>query len=245
MTSPHGPATIPGLSPAGDAQNGAIRPDGHHFERVANGYHPGHVDNFIRGLYRDLREAQHRAAQAVKVAERGVADVAETPQGRQLLVDFMKLAFDELTQERAAAAADGARLIEDAKAEAEAIIAGANSQASSTVGGAREQADALLASARSQATETLDRATAQAAAVNQGAARRLDAISKQHQVLLDRIGHLHAGTGQMLHMETERGTLEEEVRRIAGGLPEDAAPAVTASAPAQLTASAETTGPQE
>lgn len=241
MTSPHGPATIPGLSPV--VEGGSPKPDGRHFAIVPNGYHPGHVDSYVHRLLGDLRSAEQRAAEAFRVAGKGAADVAGTPQGRQLIADLMKLALDEVTQQREAAAADGAKIIADAKSEAAVILADANSQASKVVSGAHEQADTLLTSARAQATDTLDTANAQAAAVSQGAARRLDAISKQHDVLLSRIGHLHAGAGQLLAMEADRGTLEEEVQRIAGGLPTDAV--VAASAPAQLTASAETTGPQE
>jgi vacuolar-type H+-ATPase subunit H len=212
MTAGPRSRTMPNLAaPPGGHSPG--KPDGQHFELVPSGYHPQHVDEYVRSLLQQLRAAEERAARAVGAAARDVARAAETPQGRQLLADLIKLAADEITGQQAAAAAEGARIVADARAEAEAILARANDEGAQRVAGAREQADSVVSSARASAGQLMDEATARAQAVTDHAQRRLDALVQLHDQTLSQLRRVHEVTTGTLDMEEKRGPLADEVAR--------------------------------
>lgn len=227
------PPTMPNVTiPPGDIRRDS-KPDGEHFARVANGYHPGHVDEWARRIIDRLRQAEAKVAELSAAA---VREVGRSPEGKQLLADLMKLALDEITGQKEAAAAEGARILSDARAEAAAIIEQASKDSAGLVSGAREQSDALLESARKGASDMLDKATTRAQAVSEGAQRRLDAVTASHEQLLARFRELHAGMGELMSRESERGTMADEVARLTGE-PAEVAAAADASAQPELTAS--------
>lgn len=225
--------TMPNLTiPPGGHSPG--KPDGQHFDRVPDGYHPRHVDDYVRSLLQQLRAAEANAARAIGTAAHDVARAAETPQGRQLLADLIKLAADEITGQKEAAAAAGARIIADARAEAEAILAQASDQGAQLAAGAREQADSVVSSARASAGQLMDQATTRAQAVTDHAQRRLDALVGLHDQTLGQLRRVHEVTAGTLEMEEKRGLLADEVARAAGDIPPPPEPAQAAlEAPAK------------
>lgn len=208
------PPGVPQGPPPGAHRSG--RPDGEHFERVPSGYHPVHVDDYIRRLLGELKAAEKRAEELARAA---VREVSSTPQGRELLADLIKLAADEITGQKEAAAAEGAQIIADARAEAEAIIARANDESGRMAAGAREQADAVVSTARASASELLDQATLRATAVTDHAQRRLDALTQLHDQTLGQLRRVHEVAGGTLEMEEKRGSLADEVARAMGESP--------------------------
>ncbi len=197
-------------------------PEGSHplFERVTRGYHMQQVDDYIRDLLERLHGVEQRLAGPV---ERAASEAVHSPQAKQAIDELMRLALDEILGNKAAAEAEAARLLATAQQEAGQVLSAARGEADEMVSGAREQTASLLSDARGQARKMLDDA---AARVDE-ADRRVAALASVHKQTLTRLSEISQVTSQVMATEADRGPVQGDR-------------ALHASAPAQLTAAAET-----
>jgi len=193
------------------------------FDRTRNGYHIGQVSTFVSRLLARVDELEKSIAGLAGRVPHALEHEAATPQGQQLIADLMKLATDEITGQKAAAATQIAGMIEDAEGQKSVLLADAGKQAEVLIAAAREQVDTLLNDARAQSKQMTDSAAARAAAVADGAARRQEVLKGAHADTLDRLTEINQVTGQLLDSERARGSLDDEVVRVL--------PAVGAAAP--------------
>jgi cell division septum initiation protein DivIVA len=214
-----------------DAEVTGREPEQPLFERVSHGYHMPQVDDYIRRLLARLHEAELALVQPL---ERDAAAAVHSPAARQMIDELMRMALDEIMGQKAAAQQEADQLLASAREMAAQISQEATSEADTMVAGAREQSATLLNDARASARSLLAKATARAEAVTEAGERRLTALITTHEQTLARLAEISSVTTRLGDMERERGSLRDEVDRAVGE-----APAVAASAPAQLTAAAE------
>lgn len=195
-------------------------PDMPQFDKTHRGYHIGQVNDFVTSLLHRIAALEHSLASAVGELPHDIALAAQSPQGQKAIDELLKLALDEITGQKAAATAQAAQVVADARAEADKLVAAAS-----------EQVTTIVEGARSQAKQLTDNAAARAAAVSEGADQRLQALMDQHAETISRLGQINQVTGQLLTLEKNRGNLREEVERV---MPATAA--VAASARPELTA---------
>lgn len=183
------------------------------FEQVVKGYDPRQVDGWVASMLKHVQEMEERVAQAGSELFHGIES---NPAAKRSIGELMQLALDEITGNKAAAAAEIAQMIADAQQDASQTRVTAQMEAQQVTSGAREQAATVLADARSQAKEMLDGASAHASAVTDGAQRRLQQLTDIHEETVKRLAQAHQVTGDLVQSETERGSLRDEVARIAG-----------------------------
>jgi cell division septum initiation protein DivIVA len=193
---------------------------GRSFSDAQRGYHKGEVDNWVQQAQYEIARLTRAAEHAGQQAFTFLRHEADSPQGQQLLGDLAKLMMDEITGQRAAAAADIEQMIAGAHQQAEQILADARAKADQAVSRATQQASTLLDSARSDAKNTVDQAEAHAAAVHEAAGARLAQIVKIHQDTLDQVSQVNAKvtqiasvTSQVMAAEQQRGDVSGEVTR--------------------------------
>lgn len=194
------------------------------FDAVRNGYHPDQVDSFIDRMMKRLHEAEQRLAEVGREAGHVLAEAASSPQATRLISDLMRLAADEVLQNKAAADAQVAQVLSDARAEAAEILQAARDEADRVSAGAREQSETVLNGARAEARRMTGEAAAHSAAVSEAAGKRLQLMMDQHAEGIRRMTEVHEVTGQLLKADAERGGLDEEVQRALTGAGHQALP---------------------
>lgn len=181
------------------------------FAVVMRGYDGQEVDAWIK---RALAYVRHLEQEGLTKAEAILRAAAFSPQGQKSIADLLQLAADEVTQNRVAAAQESAQVVADAEALAAQVKAAAQQEALQLVAGAQDQANTVLQGAHAQGKQMLDDAAQKAAAVNQGAEARMAEVTRIHGETLRRLGEMNRVTGELLHSESDRGSLEDEVQRI-------------------------------
>jgi cell division septum initiation protein DivIVA len=187
------------------------RPDGQNFSTAQRGYHKGEVDNWVRWA---LHEIETLTEGAVSFAHRE----AGSPEGQKMLADLIQIAADEITGQKAAAAAEIEQMIAGAHQQSDSIIADARAQAEKITASATQQAASLVNSARTDAKKTTDDAAAHAAAVHETAEERLRQFIKIHEDGLARLAQVNQVTSQVLDAEKSRGSLRDEVDKALAAL---------------------------
>jgi cell division septum initiation protein DivIVA len=195
------------------------------FPVVARGYDRRQVDEHVGGLRGEIERLRHLLGDGASRALHAV----ESPRGEQAIVDLMRIAVDEIERNQAAAAADVAKMLEDARGEAAQTREEARKEATAMVAGARQQADTVLSTARAEGKRMTDKAAAESAAVSEGAARRLDGLRTLHAETLTRLGMIRDVTDRALTAESERGSMDDEFHRAMSGT----APQLTAGSERQ------------
>jgi len=198
------PSRSPGAQPA--AGTGS-------FARVAKGYDVRQVDEHLQHLWTRIRELEERLARAGGDL---LHQAESSPAARKAIGDLMQLALDEITGQRAAADAEIAQLLSDARMEAAQVRGAAQQEAAQAGAGAREQSGIILAQARDEAKKLLDDAAAHATAVTEGAQHRLRVLTGIHEDTVSRLAEINQVSGSLIGSERDRGSLAEEVARIAG-----------------------------
>jgi hypothetical protein len=181
------------------------------FDAVMRGYDGRQVDEWVHNT---LAYVERLEKQGLSKAELILRTAAGSPAGQKAIADIFQLAADEITQNQAAAAQEAAQVVADAEALAAQIKAAAEQEALQVVSGAQEQANTVVQQAHAQGKSLLDDAAQRAAAVHQGAEARMAEVTRIHGETLRRLGERNRVTGDLLHSETERGSLADEVDRL-------------------------------
>lgn len=201
------------------------------FHRVQSGFHPGEVKEVfmqlvseITGLRGHVAHLEERLRHAAGQGVQEVVKAAQSPAGHQTILDLLQIAASEIEGDRAAAAAEVAKMISDSEAAAASKISGATDQASSILRNARTQAHDMMSGAaaqsatvldgaRSEAKGMLDQASAKAAAVELAAGNRQAALKAQHEETMARLRKIREVVGGVVDAEEKRGSLDDEVAK--------------------------------
>jgi cell division septum initiation protein DivIVA len=137
-------------------------------------------------------------------------------------------AKEETDKSRAEAQEKAERMLGAAQEQAESTVAGAKAEADKArntarteaeqqVADATKRAETTVATAKAQAKQQLDEATARATAIHDGAERRLNLLMSRHTEAIRRLTEIRDVVTTLVAGEAERGSLEDEVARLAAG----------------------------
>ena len=181
------------------------------FDAVMRGYDGRQVDDWVKSA---LAYIERLEKEGLSKADLILRAAAGSPAGQKTIADVFQLAADEITRNQSAAAQEAAQVVADAEALAAQIKAAAEQEALQVVSGAQEQATTVVQQAHAQGRKLLDDAAQKAAAVDQGAKARMTEVTRIHSETIRRLGEVNKVTGDLLHSEGERGSLDDEVQRL-------------------------------